>query len=426
MVMTPERFYKMKYDVLSERVKGYEDNFGIPLSSLTSGTNVISPSKSLQIETVYTCIRDKAETVGRLPVVLYEKDNTGITRSESGRLHRIFTKQPCEFMTMQGFMEFMTASYELHGAFYAYLSYNDRGSIMEIIPFKNQTGVTPQMDVNGRVYYQYVTNDGQVKLSFGIDELFIVNQFTLDGFTPVSPIRQSGQMLNGVYETEETWSSLQRDGITSQFALKTDKSIRPDAVDRIKKDWKTFRGAPGVGNIPVLEDGLDIKSLQLSPKDVELLQSRQYSVNRICRIFRVPPERIGVGEKLGSGQTTLDVDEAYMRNSIEPILIKYEHACNMLLDKLKVSKFIRINRKAFYNGSPHRMIEALGAELKIGGCTINEMRIDMGRDPVDGGDVFAIDTNNLTFGAWNELKSVQEQITGRAAQGGTNEQTTSN
>ena len=45
----------------------------------------------------------------------------------------------------------------------------------------------------------------------------------------------------------------------------------------------------------------------------------------------------------------------------------------------------------------------------MGLASVNEGRIDLGRDPVEGGDVFAIDTNNLTFGTWDKLPSVAEQ-----------------
>ena len=394
-----------------EKTKAYGDDFGVSLFS--DSTNTITPRKAMAIETVYSCIRDKSETVGRLPVCLYDKSDDSVERVTDGRLHKIFTQRPNDFMTMQGFLEFMTASYELYGAFYAYASNNDRGNIMELIPFKHQQNVKPAMDHNGNVYYTYVTNDGQPNIAFGIDDIFVINQFTLDGFTPVSPIQYNAALLNGTYDTEDTWNTLQSEGVTAQFALKTDKSVSNEAASRLKNDWKTFRGAPGVGNIPVLEDGMDLKSLQLSPKDAELLESRGFSVNRICRIFRVPPERIGEATKTSSNQTMLDIDEAYMRNGIEPILMKYENACNIILCRIKSNRFVRINRKAFYNGSPHRMVEAVGNELKIGIASVNEARIDLGRDPVDGGDVFALDTNNLTFGKWNELKSVQEQINNR-------------
>jgi len=392
---------------VAENKKEFGDDFGINIFANT--TNSISPSKAITIETVYTCVRDKSETVGRLPLSLYDKEGGKVQKIDSGRLHKIFTVKPCDFMTMQGFTEYAVASYELYGAFYAYPSYNDRGSLMEIIPLRHQQNVTPAMDAFGNVYYNYTTNDGKPKLVFGINELIVINQFTLDGLTPTSPIQYNASFLNSTHDTEETWSTLQSDGITSQFALTTDKSVNDDAARRLKSDWKTFRGTTGVGNIPVLEDGMDIKSLQLSPKDSELLASREFSVNRICRIFRVPPERIGINSKSASSQTMLDIDEFYMRNGIEPILIKLENTFNLLLSTLRVQKFVRFNRKAFYNGSPHRMVEAVGSEIKMGLASVNEGRVDLGRDPVEGGDVFAIDTNNLTFGTWDQLPSVDEQ-----------------
>lgn len=388
--------------------KEYGDDFGIDL--LSGSSESISVNKAMTIETVFTCIRDKSETTGRLPVVLYDNsESERVVKVKDGRLHKLFTQKPNDFMTMQGFLEFMVASYELYGAFYAYYSNNDRGSLMEIIPFFHQQNVKPAMDHNGNVYYTYVTNDGKPNIVFGDDELFVINQFTLNGVTPISPIQYNAGLLNGTYETENTWNKLQSDGITSQFALKTDKSVSSEAANRLKKDWKTFRGAPGVGNIPVLEDGMDIRSLKLSPKDTELLASREFSVNRICRIFRVPPERIGVPKSASSNQTMLDIDESYMRNGIEPILLKFENAANNKLRNLKTNRFVRFNRKAFYNGSPHRMVAAVGDELKIGIASINEARIDLGRDPVEGGDVFAFDTNNLTFGRWDELDKINKQ-----------------
>jgi HK97 family phage portal protein len=408
MIVTPESYLSTKLEVLKTRqTKEFGDDFGVNL--FANSTTSITVRKALAIETVYTCIRDKAETVGRLPVRLYEKEDDKVSRVDSGRLHRIFTQKPNDFMTMQGFEEFMVASYELYGAFYAYIAKNDTGSIMEIIPFRYQQNVVPAMDQNGNVYYMYTTNDGKPRMAFGIDQLFIINQFTLDGYTPTSPISQNAAFLNGTHDTESGWNELQAKGITAQFALSTDKTVNADAAVQLKKDWDDNRGPSGVSKTPILEDGMKITPLRLSPKDAELLSNREFSVNRICRIFRVPPERIGVPSSSGK-QTFLDIDEFYMRNCIEPILLKYESAMNMLLANLKVKKFVRVNRKAFYAGSPHRMVEAVTAEFKMCACTINEMRIDLGRDPVKGGDVFAIDTNNLTLGLLTDIGTVQEQI----------------
>ena len=50
--------------------------------------------------------------------------------------------------------------------------------------------------------------------------------------------------------------------------------------------------------------------------------------------------------------------------------------------------------------------------VKGGLLTINEGRIILGWEPVEGGDVFAIDNNNVVYGFWNELEAMQERLYG--------------
>lgn len=390
-------------------VKADMSNGAITVDMLNGSSKTMTEDKALKLETVYTCIRDKSETVGQLPLKLYRtsRDDGLSTQVKMGRTHRIFTKKPCDYLTMQGFLEMLVASLETKGAFYAYKEKNDRGTVMSIIPFKNQDNVRPAMDLNGNVYYTYTTNDGKIRDPYRTEDLLRINLFTLDGYTSVSPIAYNAQLLGTTYAQEDSYKELQEEGITSQIALATDNVFNTqESIERLKNDWGDSRGSKGVKKIPILENGLKVVNLKLSPNDADLLNHRAFSVNRICRIFRVPPEIAGIVEnKTGASMT--EVNEAYMNRAINPILVKVEAALNELLpDDL----FIRFDRKAFYAGSPWKMVEAVERELKGGLSTVNEGRVDLGRDPVDGGDVFAVDSNNVTYGTWEELKEIQAQI----------------
>lgn len=398
--MNIDEYEKLSKDKLKK--KSYADTITI---DMLASSSMILPNEALKIETVFSCVRDKAESIGQLPVKL--RRNREIV--DSGREWRIFTQRPCDYITMQGFLEMMVINLELRGAFYAYKERNDRGNVMAVIPFRNQHNVHPAMDVNGNVYYTYTTNDGKIKDPYRIEDLVIVSMFTQDGYTPTSPIQYSQRLLQTSKAQDENYKELQENGITAQMALKTDGMFNdPSAIERLKSDWKAFRGPNGRKNIPVLEQGLTPISLKLSPADSDLISHREYSVDSICRIFRVPPERIGVSRQ-GSAPDLNEINEAYMRDSLNPILVKFEYAMNALLpDNLK----IQVDRKAFYAGSPWRMVEAVEREVKGGLASINEGRVDLGRDPIDGGDVFAIDNNNVVYGTWPELPAIQRQIYG--------------
>ena len=366
-------------------------------------------SLSLKIETVFAALRDKSETIGQLPIKLYETSKKGRKEIKSGRVHRIFCEKPCEYMTMQTFMENLVVSLERFGAFYAYIERNDLGSPMSIVPFRFQGNIHPSMDVNGRVYYQYVKNDGTIGDAYNLEDLFIIKGFTLDGFTPVSPLVQNARLLGIANAQEETALETQTDGITSRMYGSTPNGFKDDnKIARLQEQIKTLRGPKGSSAIPIFEEDLKFHSFKLTPAETELLKNREFTVNRICRVFRVPVHRVGV-----TGTATgLDIEkenEEYLRSSLNPILVKVEKALNALLPP---GYEIEFDRNAFYAGSPWRLVEHVEKGVKGGLYSINEGRNALGEEPVEGGDVYCVDNNNVVYSSWDKLEEMQERLYG--------------
>lgn len=370
---------------------------------------------ALKIEAVFACLRDKSETIGQLPLKLYRKEtDKARVIVDAGRNYKIFTQMPCEYLNTQGFMEMLVVSLERFGAFYAYIERNDRGSVMGIIPFRNQANVRPQMDINGNVYMTYTRNDGSLGDAYRLEDLFIVKGFTLDGFTPVSPMAQTASLLGIANAQEASQLETQTNGITSQMALSTDQIFNDDgAKQRLKTEWEQFRGPAGRSRVPIFEQGLKPVSLKLTPAETELLANRQYTVNRICRAFRVPLHRVGVPQNGSSATSMFDQDESYLRDSLNPLLKKAEFAFNQLLP----SGFeVQFDRNAFFAGSPWRLVEQVERGLKGGMLSVNESRAALGLEPVEGGGVFGIDSNNVFYGTWDRLTEHQAQLYGAQQQ----------
>jgi HK97 family phage portal protein len=391
----------------------------LSLDEIAANVNKTSMTelKAAKISTFYACIRDKSETAGQIPMRLYKRGdgrNRQREQTTQGRTHRIFTQQPCDYLDMTGFIEMVVACLEMRGVFYAYLERNDRGSVMNIIPFYHQRNVNPSMDVNGNVYYTYVTNDGQVRDPYSVDDLLIIRGFTYDGVHPVSPIVACATLLNIADTQENSYRELQEEGITAQMALKTEDSFTdPKAIQRLKDDWKSFRGPRGKKSIPILEKGLTPVNLKLTPQESELLGNRQFTNKQICGICRVPPHRVNVEGGNGTKSTVFELDEAYFMNVISPILSKIETSFNRIIPD---GYEVEFHRRAFYIGSPSRLVESVEKEVKGGLASINEGRADLGREWVLGGDVFGIDNNNVTYGTWENLPALQAQLYGQSKQ----------
>ena len=369
--------------------------------SMVDVASLSKSSYSEKLEVVYSCIRDKSETAGSIPLVLY---GTNGKKKTSGRDFNLYTKNPNDYMTMQTFVELAVYWLEYRGVFYAYKAKNTNGNVHSIIPFRFQDCVVPQMDLNGNVYYTYTTNDGKPAVNYALDDLFIIKGQTRDGYTPISPLAEAASLIKTTASQEENYSELQKNGITSQMALATDNLFTDvNKIAKLQEDWKSFRGNQGFGNIPVFENGLKPVALKLTPQESELLRSREFSVNRICRVFRVPIHRVGITERADISNI-FDLDEAYFRNSVVPILRKIESGLACCLSE---GNRLEFNLNAFYSGSPWRMAEAVDKLVKGGLYSVGEGREVLGLERIDGDDVFAIDNNNVMYGRWDNLEEMQ-------------------
>jgi HK97 family phage portal protein len=375
------------------------------------GTGTVSADSAMKIEAYYSCIRDKAETIGSLPLKLFTQEGENPRREmKQGRSKRIFTERPNEYQSIIEFMEMAAAVLERRGAFYAYAPRNDRGAVMEFIPFRHQGSVVPNMDMNGNVYWTYTLNDGRPQLTIDDRELFRITLFSTDGIHPTNPIYQCANQLGIALAQDKSYKNNQEKGMTTQMGLKTPNQFNDaNAVQRLKDDFKKMRGPTGFENIPLFENGLEPVWFQLSSKEQELLGHRQFTIDRICRMTRVPPHRVGFSDKGTTVSDPTKLDEAYMNSGINPILRKFEGEFNRFLP---TGMHVQFDRNAFYQGSPWRLGEAIEKQVKAGLVTVNEGRVMLGMEPVDGGDVFGIDNNNVTYGTWDDLPAIQAQLYG--------------
>lgn len=370
-----------------------------------AGVNV-NPNTALAHDTVFACVRDKAESIGQLPVLLRRTSGDKTETVKQGREYRIFTRRPNDFQTMQEFIEMIVAALELRGNFYAYISRNKYGNISEILPFVNQTGVCPNLSTDGRVYYTYVTNDNKPAMAFAGADIIHIKNFTLNGFLGASAIHYGARSIGISISQEDYLASLMADGVMPKGILTTPNVFKdPNAIDRLKEQWAAYSGAKNSGKTPILENDLKYQAMSISPADADLISQRGFSREQVCGIMRVPPTRIGVSVQ-GSKRDLEEENRDYYQNKLMPIVTKIESAINYVLpDHLN----IKIDERGFIRGNYKALVDAVTAEFKMGGISMNEMRIDLGRDPKDGGEVHAIDTNNLTFGLLTDIPKLQEQ-----------------
>ena len=74
---------------------------------------------------------------------------------------------------------------------------------------------------------------------------------------------------------------------------------------------------------------MDAKTIGINPKDAQLLESRAFSIEEICRWFRVPPFMVGHAEKSTSWGTGIEQQMiGFLTFTLRPWLTRIEQAIN--------------------------------------------------------------------------------------------------
>lgn len=401
---------KSEINELKQKLEKIESEFGFEILKQSHAGINVSQTNAIESEIVYTCIRDKAESIGQLPVIV--KRNNEVLK-KGNREHKIFAVRPNSFQTTQDFIEMYVTCLELYGNFYALVVRNVYGNIAEIIPFRNQMNVNTATDTFGRVYHTYVTNDGKPGMVFSGGDVIHIKLNSLGGVVGLSPITAAARTIGVATSQEQHLAKLMEKGSMPSGVLQTDQIFKDqNALNRLKDRWQeSYGGSKNTGKTPLLEGGIKYQALSLSPVDSDLIKQRVFSRIQLAGIFRVPLSRLGVVE----AQRYNSVEEnnwSYLRDALIPLIVKFESAINYLLpDNMSIT----IDVRQYVRGDRKSQVESIGSEVKLGLISLGEGREDLGRPRKEGDEVHAIDTNNLTFGVLTDIPKLQEQARLQAA-----------
>ena len=108
-------------------------------------------------------------------------------------------------------------------------------------------------------------------------------------------------------------------GVVKAIALNPDRKTVKVTVQMDKQAeellQEKFAGAINAGRPMLLDRGMDWVQLSISPEDAQMLQSRAFSVEEVCRFFGVPPFMVGHTEKTTSWGTGLEQQTLGSRSS---------------------------------------------------------------------------------------------------------------
>lgn len=346
-----------------------------------SGENVDEKS-AMQIATVYACVRLLAETVAGLPLHLYRMpDGSGSAkeRATDHPLYKLLYRQPNPEMTSFSFRETMMTHLLLWGNAYAQIIRDGKNGILALYPLFPDN-VEVDRDEHGEIYYIYHAYTDEVPgqqnkdVFFRYDEVFHVPGLGFNGLVGFSPIAMMKNSLGTTLAVEKYGSAFFRNGAQPSGVLEHPGVLKNP--EKIRENWSdVYGGANNAHKVAVLEEGMSYKAISLPPEDSQFLSTRQFGVNEICRIFRVPPHMVqDLEHATFSNIEHQSID--FVVHTLTPWLVRFEQAIikDLLLDEEQDTYFPKFNVDGLLRGDYQSRMQGYATGISNGFLSPNDIR----------------------------------------------------
>jgi len=347
----------------------------------------------------WACVNLIAGTIGSLPLMVYRRDGEVKHVAREHPLFWLLHDSPNHDQTAVDFWEYQTAGIELQGNAYALIKRGVAGGIVSLEPIRPDRMKARRLK-SGHILYNW-TVAGE-EMSETEEKVLHIRGPLGDALGGLSTIATCRPAFDAAMSADSAAETIFANGIRTTGVFTTKPEVALTAEQRSQFDdylRERYLGARNQGRPLLLDRGMTFQALDLSPEDAQMIETRGWGVEEICRIFGVPPHMVGHSEKStswGSGleQQTLGFVKFSLRRRLKRIEQALEKQLLTWSDR-ESGISIEFNLEGLLRGDSKSRADFYQSGLQNGWRTINEVRALENLPPVEGGDVPRMQMQNV-------------------------------
>jgi phage portal protein BeeE len=165
----------------------------------------------------------------------------------------------------------------------------------------------------------------------------------------------------------------------------------------------THKGLSKSNRVGVLGGGGVFKKTGVDPNEAQMLESRQFAVEEIARLFRVPLHLLQVATPGAMSYASVEQNGIqFAQYTLRPYITKIETAYSTLLPG---GAFIRFNMDALMRGDLTSRFAAYSTGQQSGFLSVNDIHRLEDMRPADGGDEYRVPLANVNLSAANIVET---------------------
>jgi HK97 family phage portal protein len=257
---------------------------------------VVNERMAENFGTVTACTNAISSALAMAPANIYRRTDGGRVEVLDHPLRRLIDGGPNDHQTWADLIESVLAAALLAGNGLIEIERNGADIVsLRYIPW---AWVSPMLAPSGRLVYDVTEQTGLYGSTGRIRRLLSGDVIHLrdrsdDGILGRSRLSRSPSTIAGALQGNEFAQAFLANGAQPSGAITSEQAIAPETMAALRSQFDDrHAGAGKAGKVLVLSDGLKFNPFQISPEDAELLGSRKFAVEEVCRLYQVPPPLI--------------------------------------------------------------------------------------------------------------------------------------
>lgn len=371
-------------DVAASGSPGPDDDYWY---SPYSGGEAISEEQAMRISAVYACTTLISQAIACLPVGVYQRRSGGKQSDMEAPEHPlnfVLRDSASEYWTATEFWESFVADIVRTGNGYARISVDSRDNVSSLDRLC-PSSVTPEINQQTAVKFYRIRRGvgGEQALLSG--QVFHVPGNGYDGLRGYSPIHTCARAFSLSGVAEEYGHRFFTNGATPPHYISFPEGTHftsASADNLLKWFRKNFGGVKQSNKLGVLYGGGEIKSVPINHRDIQFLELRNFQVEEIARIYRVPLHMIGSLERATNNNIEHQAIE-FVKYTLLPWVRKIEaRIAHSLLGPLERGRFlVKFDLDGLMRGDSAARAEYLMKLRNAGVLGGNECRESEGFSP---------------------------------------------
>lgn len=348
----------------------------------------VGPISAMKLSAYFACVRLLAETMGSMTFQLYDNANNVI---EDHDLYGLLRYTPNQHQTGDAFVSAMTGNKTVFGNAMAHIKRLPTSGKAYALDFYTTDLWDVEADKQGRPIFKL---DGDV---IPREDVLHWAGFGLSGYWGLPTLVAGGEAMSMQIESNRSAARTFANGLRAGgfFTMPENKqAFSNEQLLKFNEELKKFSLPQNTSKwLPLLPGMSPVANTQyrIDPVTAELLQSRYFGIEEICRFMGVPPPLIGHTDKASSWASSIEnLNQFLVTYTMLPQAVRFENQIALRLlgrnerNRLKP----KFNLDALLRGDIEKRFRTYEIGWDVGMYSGNEMRAKENLPSRPGGDVY--------------------------------------